>query len=369
MSLKALTRAEFLSAVGLLKEIDPITDEAYKFVEQLERLKPSQGTAADSAWHLSFHGSQFPGNEPLACGRKMLYTMMDAPRRPIGRWLQQIADSGKDIEDRVVGKWYQAGYLVSAPPPPFGKLQTVYEDSEHWLTSTVDAEILPLRSNQIVVTEVKSKAAKVISKMQRMVQGPDPAHVKQLKTQIGLSREAGPRHLKRCYNTGRLAIKIGVRNNKSVIVCPQHGHSKCLHDVIIDPPNYGRLYYVSRDEPTNVKEFFYEFDPDFMEVGRNRLKSYQNNWIEGTLPQTHFSGKHPFGWNWTTRGSPCEWCDFGTKVGNRTCQEDHKKSVESGKLLKLQDSDAIHEAKLVRSDYSFDLIRVAVEKRWINSME
>lgn len=364
MSIRALTRAEFLSAVGLLKEIDPITDDSYKFVENLERLNPSQGAAADSHWHLSFHGSQFPGNEPKACGRRMIYTMMDAPRRPIGRWLQQVADAGKDIENRVVGKWYQAGYLVSAPPPPFGKLQTTYEDAEHWLTSTVDAEVLPLRSDEIVVTEIKSKFARDIDKMKRLVLGPVPSNVSQLKTQIGLSREAGPRNLLRCHNTGRLAIKIGVRNKKDIIVCPQHGHSRCLKEVVIKPPSYGRIYYVSRDDPTDTKEFFYEYDPDFMAIGRSRLKSYKNYWLKGVLPQTDFSGKHPFGWNWTTADSPCRWCDFGTNVGNRTCQVDHKKSVESGKPLPLVESDAINEAKLVRPDYSYDLVRSAVDRRW-----
>lgn len=367
MSLKALTRGEFLSAVGLLKEIDPITDEAYKFVENLERLKPSQGAAADAAWHLSFHGSQFPGNEPRACGRRLLYTMMDAPRRPIGRWLQQVADAGKDIEDRIVGKWYQSGYLVSNPPPPFGKFQTVYEDKEHWLTSTVDAEVLPLRSNEIVVTEIKTRFAKDIDKMKRLILGPAPANVKQLKTQIGLSREKGPRELWRCHNTGRLAIEIGKHKGKAIKVCPQHGHDRCLHYVVVNPPSYGRLYYVSRDDPTQTKEFFYEYDPQFMRVGRARLKSYQQNWIDGVLPQTHFSGKHPFGWNWTTADSPCRWCDFGTNVGNRTCQVDHLRAVENNSLLPLVDSDAISEARLVRPEYDFDLIRTAVEKRWIAS--
>lgn len=649
----------------------------------------------------SFHGSQFPGNEPLACGRRMLYTMMDSPRRPIGRWLQQVADAGKDIENRIVGKWYQAGYLVSAPPPPFGKLQTTYEDSEHWLTSTVDAEVLPLRSDQIVVTEIKclsgetkvvtkkglykikdlaghsatiingkgywqkvpflkigkdrlwavnlkcgkwtktiyatkdhrwffdkhnnksarsstecltvnlkpgmqltrriprtslaqsipspigiarglvfgdgcsfndksggsvldlfkeknlafikyfpeckkyvlkgqlykgkltdggvrilgfptsyktefpklnegtsylygwlagyfaadgtvsktgqimldsvdlesleffrdlchslgittkkiytlkpidqmipngkvlsgwqayrlaidadslseefflmehhldrwkacqerapkrfqnwtvisseptnsiedvycavvegtekfvledfiltgnSKFARDISKMQRMVLGPVPANVKQLKTQIALSREVGPRKLLRCHNSGRLAIKIGVRNKQDVIVCPLHGHENCLHEVIIRPPDYGRLYYVSRDDPTQVKEFFYEYDAEFMEVGRVRLKTYQAYWLRGELPQTDFKGKHPFSWNWTTAESPCRWCDFGTNVGNRTCQADHKKAVENGKPTLLAESEAIVEAKAVRPDYSYDLVRAAVERRWI----
>jgi hypothetical protein len=364
---RTLSRAEFYASIGLFKEIDPITEEAYDFVERLERERPNRGKAAGDNWHLSFHGSQFPGDDPNACARKALYTMMDAPRRKAGRWLSQIAETGKDIEDRIVGRWYQAGYLVSAPPPPFGDLQTVYEDSEHWLTSTVDAEVLPLKSDTIIVTEVKCKYDKDVRQMINLVRGPDEAHVRQIKTQVGMSREFGSRVVARCYNSGRLAIKLGVKNKRTVIICPQHGHADCLHEVTIQPPNYGRLFYMSRDDPAVTREFFYEYDSGFLIAGRARLKLWRGYWEQGVLPQTDFKGKHPFGWNWTTAGSPCRWCDFGTNVGNRTCQADHNRAKELGTLLRLEDSEAILEARRERPNYDYNLVRAAVEARWKKS--
>lgn len=361
---RKLSRGEFYASIGLFKEVDPITQEAYDFVEKIEREKPNRGAAAGDNWHISYHGSSFPGDDPTACPRKALYTMMDAPRKKSGRWLTSLGDVGKDVENRIVGKWYRAGYLVSAPPPPYGNLQTVYEDSEHWLTSTVDAEILPLKSDTIIVAELKSKFARDIDKMLRLCKGPDPAHIKQVKTQIGLSREQGPRKLLRCYNTGRLAISFGKKYGKDIIACPQHGHDKCLQEYTVKPPKHGRLYYFSRDDPTNTREFFYEYDKNFMEVGRKQLKIWKAYWLKDLLPQTDFTGKHPFGWNWTTPESPCRWCDF-SKAGNGICNSDHETAKALGKMIQLSQSSAIEEAQIERPEYSYDLVRAAVEKRWL----
>lgn len=360
----ALSRREFYSRVGLMHDVDQLTTSAYNFVANKRQLAPDIGADHEDPWFISFHGSQFPGDNPRACPRKALYRMMDIPRPIAPRWLEQVADAGKDIENRIVQKWHDAGYLLSAPPTE--TFQTAYEDAEHWLTSTVDAQILFPMSNQGRVVEVKSKYAADIDQMFQLYRGPDPAHIFQVKCQIGLSYEQGPRTATRCYNTGRLAIKIGHRNNKPVIVCPEHMTAKCLREEVLAPIKAGTIYYVSRDHPADTWEFYFDYDPAFMAAGRKQLAMWRAWFEEGVLPQTKLEDKrfsHPFGWTWTRSQkdplSPCEYCDYGD-----VCREDHKRAVAEKKPIKLSDSVAVEVAREVRPDYDFERIRDAVFTRW-----
>jgi hypothetical protein len=199
--------------------------------------------------------------------------------------------------------------------------------------------------------------------MLRLYKGPDPAHVYQLKCQIGLTHEAGPRIVKRCYNSGRLPVQIA----KDTFVCPEHRTQKCLRDEQILEPDHGFLYYVSRDHPADTWEFYFEYDPKFMEEGRRQLAKWRQHFLDGKLPQDNFEDKrfsHPWqGWAWTKSlkdpDSPCQYCDYGD-----ICREDHKQAVKDGKPINLADSHAIEAAREVRVDYSFDLVRKAVLKRW-----
>jgi hypothetical protein len=362
-----LTRREFMSRVGVLREIEPITQAAYDFQIWLDQQTPDQGVGHTDPWHLSFHGSQFPGDDPYACPRKALYRMIDIPRVPPKRWLVQIADAGKDIENRLVMAWYNAGYLLS--PPPFDYLgrpakQMQFQDESVWLTSTVDSLVVHPRSNRPTPVEVKSKYAADIEEMLRLCRGPDPQHIKQLKCQIGMTHEVGQWPVERCYNSGRLAIQIGhVGNGKSVAVCPEHRTDKCLRPEVLEPVEYGFLYYVSRDDPCDTWEFVYEYDPEFMEQGRRWLRLYREAFKQGILPQTNFEDKrfaHPFGWQWTKDEYPCKWCDYGD-----VCREDNKAAIAKGEPIALADSCAIELVKEVRPDYDLDLVRAAVEQRWL----
>ena len=366
-----LSRGEFFGRVGLLQEVDPITNAAYKFIEMLEAAKPNVGHGRNQAWHTSFHGSAFPGNDPYACGRKALYGLMDIPRQPFSRQSRQIMDAGKDIENQLVWRWYNAGFLASAPPD---QEQTGFEDLEHWLTSTVDSIVVPLRSDEQIVAEVKSKYAYDISEMQRLIRGPDAAHVRQVKVQIGLAHERGPVAVMRCYNSGRIGIRVVLhdasRNGSQVrLMCPQHGSDRCLKDAILLPPRYGFLYYVSRDNPVDTFEYYFEYDPAFMEAGRKQLAAWKAWWKEGLLPQTHYEDKrysHPFNWTWTKSqkhpNSPCQWCDYG-----QVCREDHSVAKKTGKPTKLSESYGIAVAQEMREDYSLDLVQQAIDARWPES--
>lgn len=361
----SLTRLEFFSRIGLWREIDPLTAAAYDFVERLEREKMDIGAAARDPWHVSFHGSSFPGDDPYACGRAALYRMMGFPRPSAPRWLRQVADAGKDIEDRLCANWYRAGYLLT--PPPWERYQKNYEDPETWLTCTVDSQLLHPKANRGVVCEVKSKYARDIEAMLKMCKGPDPKHVFQLKCQIGFSHEEGRRTVRRCFNTGRLAVLIGERDGRDVEVCPEHGHARCLHEETLEPIESGFIYYVSRDNPEDTWEFYYEYDADFMEAGRRRLKQWQKHFLDGVLPQTNFDDRrfsHPFGWQWTKPEFPCQYCDFGGM-----CREDHRQAVRNGKIIRLDECFGVGEAKATLVDYDIDLVRAAVLGRWPETID
>lgn len=362
-----MTRGEMYARIGLLDEVDPMTSEAFYFAEQLEMKKSDQGHDAEDPWHISFHGSQFPGDNPFACGRQNIYRLMDVPRGGFTRQARQFMQQGKDMERQLVNAWWRAGYLVSAPPFP-GVRQTMFEDSDHMLTSTVDAIVRKLRSSKPYVCEVKQIYDDHVDQMRRLIRDPHENYVRQVKCQIGLAHEAGPQIVQECYNTGRLAIqfpkkwKDGRVIELSPPVCAAHSHSECLIEVEIEPPDYGYLYYVSRDNPTVVRSYFFEYDPAFMEAGRKQLARWRDEWLEGNLPQTRFEEKkfsHPFGWQWTKEEYPCKWCDFG-----QSCREDHRKAVNLGHKLPVAESTAIEDALRVRPDYDFERVRAAQLSRW-----
>jgi hypothetical protein len=350
----------------VLREIEPMTQAAYEFAAWLAQQTPDQGAAHTDPWHLSFHGSQFPGDADYACPRQGIYRLMDIPRMPAPRWLTQVADAGKDIENRLVMTWYGAGYLLSPPPVDFlgrPQPQMQFQDESCWLTSTVDSLTLHPRANRPAPVEVKSKYAADIEEMLRLCRGPDPQHINQLKCQIGLTHEAGRWEVKRCYNSGRLPIVIGAPGNgKTIEVCPEHRSDKCLRSEVLEPVEYGSLYYVSRDDPCDTWEFSFDYDPDFMEEGRKKLRHWREWFLQNKLPQTQFEDKrfsHPFGWMWTKDEYPCKWCSYGD-----ICREDHKAAVKQQAPINLEDSVAVELAQEVRPDYDLDLVRQAVLRRW-----
>ena len=358
-----LSRGEFLSRIGMLKEIDPLTTMAYRFAEKVEAEVPHQGAGGGSPWHVSFHGSQFPGDDPKACGRRAIYQMMDLPRSGFSRKSRQLMDAGKDLEVQLVRRWYGAGMLLSAPPDSL--VQTEFEDRDHWLTSTVDAVVARPRSTRPIVAEVKNTSAETMDLMRRLLRGPHEAYVRQVKCEIGLAHEQGAWRVQRCINSGCIAITLNHRD-KPVVVCPLHGGTKCIVEQTLEPVQYGFLYYVSRDNPEDTREFYYEHDPEFMRKGREQLKVWRKYWESGLLPQTHFKGKHPFGWNWTTDDSPCKWCPFGP-TGSYVCKEDHQTAVKRGELLPMAESLAVEEARDARPSYDLSLVRQAVAARWQDS--
>lgn len=352
------SRAEFLARTGHLKEVDPLVDLAYKLLNEREFAKSDQGEAARHKWHVSFHGSQFPGDVEYACGRANLYRLLDVPRTPFTRRGRQFMDAGKDFEDRLVWAWYDAGFLVSNPPimPDGSREQTMFEDPDSWLTSTVDAILLKPRSNKPFVAEVKQVGARYIEALKNLTGTPvgHEKYLRQLKCQIGMAHEYGPITVVRCHNTGALAKKDGN--------CAMHGHANCLEEQTLEVIDDGFLYYTSRDEHMDTFEFYREYDEHFMRAGKRKLMQWREDFINDTLPQTNFEDKrfsHPFGWRWTLDEYPCKWCEYGD-----ICRDDHDVAKERGAPISLRESAAVEVAERFRADWSYDEVKNAVLERW-----
>lgn len=352
------SRGEFFSRVGVLKEVDPLVDIAYKLLNEKDFAESDQGAAAEDKWHVSFHGSEFPGDDPYACGRHALYRLLDVPRSPFQRRGRQMMDMGKDFEDRLVWAWYHAGFLVSRPPvmPDGSRQQTVFEDPQHWLTSTVDSILVKHDSNSPFVGEVKQVGSGIMEDLRNLVVGPNPKHVRQVKCQIGMAHEYGPMTVRRCYNTG------AVTQFSQYAVCPIHGHANCLREELLRPVNRGYLYYISRDDPNDTFEFMFDYDPVFMRTGRRKLAEWKDAFYADELPQTEWSDKrfsHPFGWRWSLDTYPCKWCNYGD-----ICRDDHDVAKERQAPIALHESAAVEVAERFRPNWSYADIKAAVYRRW-----
>jgi CRISPR/Cas system-associated exonuclease Cas4 (RecB family) len=315
-TLRKLSRTEFFSRLQLIRAVDPITDAAYREVEDRKWRERLDDSPHGHPWHVSFHASQFPGDDPKACPRQALYRMMDLPAAtPFTRQSRTVMSAGKSIELELVQTFSDAGILLSAKPSD--PVQTGFEYPEAWLTGSVDCVILPPRWNKPLPIEIKTKYQAVIDKMKLGIQGPDDGHVFQIKVQLAL---------------------VALDQEK---LWPG-----------LDKVTHGYIYYLSRDRPSDTAEFRVDLDERFFEIGVERLKRWRAMFLEDHLPSENPSKKHPMGWHWTKL--PCAWCPF-----KKTCQLDHQHGV-----TQLSESVGIERAKLVNPDYSLDAARDRVISRW-----
>lgn len=320
-TLSRLSRAELFTRLQLVREVEPITSEAYRIAEEKIWRENLDDSPHGEAWHVSFHGSQFPGDDPMACGRQALYRMMNfPPAGPISRMLRQTATLGKAIESDIVAAWYGAGILISSPDPD---KQSGFELPEAWLTSSVDSVILPKNWNKPLVVEIKQRKAEVIAEM-KLGRGPFPEHVSQIKVQIAFVR---------LYQE-----EFGLWTD-------------------LDKITHGVLYYISRDNPLDTAEFRVDYDNNFFVAGVEKLKRWRAMFEEDHLPELD-PGKrsskfgHPNGWKWSYK--PCQWCGF-----KKTCQLDFRESTTT-----LSESIGVRQAQNIRPDYDVEHSRLMVRARW-----
>lgn len=314
-----VTRQALYEGLGLLKIVDPLSEWAYTKVQEEAWQQDLDSSPHGHPWHTSFHGSQFPADDPLACGRKQVYTMMNIPNRAaFDRAGATVMSMGKAIEEEYVSTWHKAGVLLSAPPD--APRQTGFKNPRYWLTGSTDAVILPLGWNRPHVVEIKSKDRDVIMAMKRMEKSYDDAHRNQVLTYIWLANQVSP------------------------FFWPDY-----------EPVSTGSIFYVARERPHLTHEFFFTLNQEAIDIGTAKLAEWKQAYLDGRLID------RPKEWQWT-KGDCC-FCEYknmklkdGTKVG---CREDLRQEITT-----LADSTAIQFAQELRPGYDYEETRAAVLKRW-----
>jgi hypothetical protein len=326
VKINTLTRLEMLTRLQLLQVVDPIVDRAYQISEQIILEQQLDDDPHGHLWHVSYHGSQFPGTE-MSCPRAMNYRMMDFPAtEPTPRHLRQTAASGKAFEADLVHAWSMAGMLLSSDDP---ENQTGFELPGAWLTSSVDAVILPPGWNKPLPVEIKQRKAEVLRDMRLGKRGPFPEHVNQIKVQIAFIR---------LYQEAGLWLSD------------------------LDPVTHGFIYYGSRADPTVTAEFRVDYDEAYMNAGVLRLMNYKADFIDDKLTELN-PGKrstifgHPHGWRWSKE--PCQFCSF-----KKVCQLDFREGRSQ-----LSDSIGVDISKKIRKDYDPEAAKQRVLARWANKEE
>ncbi len=301
-----LTREQLFRALGIIKDVDleAITKKAMVQYET-------------DAWRevgdhpiTSFWCSQFPGEENLCCNtRGLLYNLMNIPQvDPIPPRLRGQAEMGNAVEAFVLRSWEKAGILLSS--------QVKVEDEETWLSGAIDA-VLDLRPqlNKLVPIDIKSKDHEVIKQMKLGMRSYDHKHYLQVQSYIYLWR--------------KLQEIDGI-------------DWEGLREV-----DSGMLYYVSRQDPTYVKEFYFNADDVLIEKSAAQLKELKNNFIAGTLPE------RPDGLKWSE--PPARWCGFKKEC----CKKDFVAGITT-----LAESNGIEFAKHVKPSYDYEKTRRKVLGRW-----
>ena len=311
---------EFWSRMQVIRVVEPITVAAYREVERQTWIDQSDDAPHGNPWHVSFHGSQFPGNDRYACERQLLYRMMDfAPIEPFSRESRTVMAAGKAIEVELVRTWHKAGILLSEPPD--AEVQTNFALPDVWLTGTADAIILPYRWNKPLPIEVKSKYDEEIELMLKGARGPDASHVRQVKVEIAFTRL----YQKEMWPDLELA-------------------------------DHGVIYYLSRDRPSKTAEYRVDYDEAFWKAGVEKLQRYKENFVNHQLPMAS-EKKHPNGtdWRWSQIPFPCRYCDFKKWI----CKPDWQEGITD-----LRESNGVKFTKSIREHYDPDEAMARVLKFW-----
>lgn len=313
LSLPGVTREELWGRLGIISMVDDLLEIATDFYlkKEYDEQRDDSFNERGNYWHTSFHASSFPGDDLKACGRRAMYEMLNipSPDGPVPAFVSFLGAAGKAAELEMALMFWHAGMLLSAPP---GMEQTRFEIQDLWLSGSCDMVILPPGGNKPVPIEVKSKSVEFLRDLQAGKREPEPEHVAQTKTYVGMAHHA----------SGELWPELM-------------------------PPDMGKLFYFARDDPKRINfEVHIPYDEDFLSIGAARLKEWQTYFKQGMLPQ------RPKDWRWTM--PPCEWCEF-----KKLCKQDVKDDVAY-----LSNSNAVEFAKRVNKQYDLDTVIKATRDRW-----
>jgi hypothetical protein len=306
-----LTRFQLLQKLQVVRLIEPLLVDQMKKDEEAIWSGDYDPTGRGSDWFKSFHASAFPGDNPFACARKAIYTLMGIPNAsPVEPYGRAIMEAGLDIEDRVVSRLHRAGLLLSSPT---GNEQTNFEVKEYWLTGHTDAIILPPGWDSPHALEIKTKDDVKVDDMRKGARSYDEPHYYQLMCYM--------------YLTRIFHFQMGL-------------------DEGLKPCKDGTIIYFSRQSPMKSAEFLIEYDQDVVNEGLEKLSGWKQFFIDGKLPE------RPKSWRWTLE--PCRWCEL-----KKNCKLDDKFGIR-----RLDLSHTIAFAKEVNPDYDYKSMRQRVLDRW-----
>jgi len=299
-----LTREQLLRKLDVISDapdLESITKKSLVEISRKEWQEPEKEAT-------SFYASQFPGKENLCCNtRGLLYSLMNIPHLdPFPTKLSGQAAMGNAAEAFVINAWNKAGILI-------GGTQVYFEDEETWISGRTDAILdLSPEIKSVLPVDVKSKDHDVIQQMKIGAREYDPKHYLQVQCYIYLCRK--------------------------------------FHDQLdtkLEPAKSGMLYYVSRQDPTFVKAFYFDADEEVIEKSVEILKNLKQNFLDGELPPV------PEGHQWSK--DLARFCPFKKEC----CKKDFKDGI-----TKLCDSNSIEFAKTVRPSYDYEEKRRKVLERW-----
>jgi hypothetical protein len=362
------TLRELLIFTGAIKpDTHQILIDAAEYAEDQRWRRNEDNDPHGFPWHTSFHASSFPGDDPLACPRKALYTLMEfAHTEAPSPRLMAFAAQGKAGERRIVKNLAKHGSLISSEQDD--DLQTGFAELDHWLTGNADALTLSRGATSPVPLEIKFKRHAKFTEIKQGLTPPPAENVRQAKTYItGMHL-----HLHKILPTVLVCDKTGmVAAGVNSGVCRAHGTWTCLKEIQLSPIQQGALVYCSFDEPdiNQAKVFPIEVDLDFYYAGLAKLKLWRQWFEKDELPSLAptYNGNrgHPHGgqegWGWSKE--PCKWCNF-----KPICQLDHRAGV-----TQLTQSHGVRHTKDVRAPvghtYDPQATRQAVFGRWSTNIK
>jgi len=398
-----LSRRDLYASIGLLSEMEPMTEDLMRERAEALHRDDEYDSPHSRAWNVSFHCSEYPGDTEDACARYLVYRMMNIPSAegPMAPWVTATGVVGKSVELDIVDAWFQGGRMLGVPEDPLHpeRFQLGFVDPEYWLTGSTDLAILPRGSVRPVIVEIKGKSDDVLDEMINgrlldrggqlisVPRGPDPAHVRQLKATIGLAHEhdwgevvvcsgcwriiyadvfqtlCGPRHHVQHGRTSPNPLVVQAARDHNIQFCPWGCGSEGQTAFKLEQPTTGEIYYWSRSWPrghpkhgTRVKSFFFEYDPAYMERGREVLREARDSFRSGTLPP------RPRHFQWSSK--PCSQCRHRAFCRLDQGVEPRKRKATMPPVERLADSNGILHALSVRTNYSYQSTRARVLSEW-----
>jgi len=387
--IQPLGRLELYMHLNLLSGMEPDTEDLMRERAEREFVDDEHDSPHSRPWFVSHHASQFPGDPLEACARKLVYRMMNIPsgEGAMAPWVTSTGAVGKAGELDIVDAWYKGGRMLGVPEDPTRPdvYQLGFVDRDHWLTGSTDLAILKRGWTRPHIVEIKGKADDVLVEMidGRPMQRdgivvneprqPDEAHARQLKATLGLAHEYDWGEVVVCRYSWRilwaeLIARLDPSGGGLVLGtdyfnrCPEHGYD-CQHAFRLEPPTTGEIYYWSRSWPRGnprlgprTKSFFYEYDPAYMEAGREILREARTHFEAGTIPPRHPSMQWSVG--------PCQNCESKIYCRMDEGLEPRKRKPTMTRRATLAESHGVEHALSVRPGYDLNVIRERVLSEW-----